>query len=293
MFDREHLGIGDIEYNCVLDTPTPTATASSTPTVPASPTPSATVEPTATPTARWTPTPARHLVYLPVALGESCARPKVRAEVVLVVDASTTMLRLTSTGRSKIAAAQTAATELLAFMAFSSDDDPAGQLGVVGFNNTAWLQHPLSRDVPSLTRSIDQLAGRVAEGTRLDLALRRGIEVLQRSGRPPDSEQVLILLTDGLPNRVPTAVPGGSQEDSVLAEAGRAHQAGILIYTIGLGRPDSPDPNERISPALLQGVASNPGMYYETPNADDLESIYAQIASAISCPPENYWGRKP
>jgi len=88
-------------------------------------------------------------------------------------------------------------------------------------------------------------------------------------------------------------VSGGSQEDTVLAEADRAHRAGILVYTIGLGRPDSPEPSERINPVLLRNVASKPSMYYETPDADDLADIYSQIAHVIDCPPEDYWGRRP
>jgi hypothetical protein len=92
---------------------------------------------------------------------------------------------------------------------------------------------------------------------------------------------VLIVLTDGLPNRVPTPVAGGSQEDTVLAMARWAKSRGSKVYTVGLGAP------EDIDETLLAECASEPGLFYYAPDGEDLARIYREIAGRISeCRPE-------
>jgi hypothetical protein len=132
----------------------------------------------------------------------------------------------------------------------------------------------------------------MAEGTRLDLALEGGRTALTGPGRDPAHTPVLVLLTDGLPNRVPTPAPSGSQEDTVLAAAARAKAAGIRLYTIGVGRPDAPDLADRINPDLLRAAASAPEMYYQAPDAEDLARIYAEVADTLRCPAGRHdWGQ--
>jgi Mg-chelatase subunit ChlD len=166
------------------------------------------------------------------------------------------------------------------------------RVAIVGFNDRAWAETALATDSEALARAIDGLEQRVAQGTRLDLALVEGGEALQSSSREPDVTPVLILLTDGMPNHVPTPHPSGSQEDTVLAAAAELRARGVRIYTIGVGDPDSADPAGRIHPGLLRAVATDAGMYFETPDAEDLVRIYSEIAYAIGCPAEQFWGRR-
>jgi hypothetical protein len=95
---------------------------------------------------------------------------------------------------------------------------------------------------------------------------------------------VLILRTDGLPNRVPTPMRGGTQEDTVLAAAGWAKDAGVRVYPIAIGAP------EDTNPALLRACPTDPSMYRYTPDAEDLGAIYTEIAHAVGCPAERFWG---
>ncbi|HUE96013.1 MAG TPA: VWA domain-containing protein, partial [Longimicrobiaceae bacterium] len=91
----------------------------------------------------------------------------------------------------------------------------------------------------------------------------------------PAESRVMILLTDGLPTRVPTPESGGRQEDTVIAEAARAKAAGTRIFTIGLGLGDD------VLRDLLGAVASRPEDYHFAPDGEDLADVYRQIAGRI------------
>jgi Mg-chelatase subunit ChlD len=133
---------------------------------------------------------------------------------------------------------------------------------------------------------VGNLSSAVAEGTRLDLAIARGAEALDGGRRPAANEQVLILMTDGLPNRVPTPEPEGSQEDAILDLSQQVKARDIRIYTIGVGNPGAHDIADRINSQLLRDVATDPSMYFETPDAEDLAQIYSDIAADVrgECP---------
>ena len=96
---------------------------------------------------------------------------------------------------------------------------------------------------------------------------------------------MIVLLTDGLPNRVPFG-PGSahpecpSQECTVLEAATTAKTAGARVFTIGLGLPDD------VLRRLLEEAASTPGDYAFAPDAEDLAAIYRQISPGRvrSCP---------
>jgi hypothetical protein len=56
------------------------------------------------------------------------------------------------------------------------------------------------------------------------------------------------------------------------------------VHTIGVGSPDAADVSDRINSALLRAVASEPALFYETPDAEELRRIYTAIAYTIGCP---------
>jgi Mg-chelatase subunit ChlD len=96
-----------------------------------------------------------------------------------------------------------------------------------------------------------------------------------------DQTRVEILLTDGKANCYP--IHGVIQcnnnyqtqaEQYAIGKANTAKQAGIIIFTIGLGN----DINE----TFLKQVATDDTMYFHAPNASDLEAIYDQIAEIIN-----------
>ena len=89
----------------------------------------------------------------------------------------------------------------------------------------------------------------------------------------------LVLLTDGLPNRVPTPVPSGPQEETVAQAALRVKDGGTTVFTVGLGQQDD------VLRRLLDICATEPSMFYFAPDGEDLADIYRSIAGRIvECP---------
>lgn len=254
--------------------------------------------PTATPAPAPTASPAPPpRLHLPLTLNERCPPRRRRVDVALVVDASTSMERPTAAGRPKLAAVQEAARLFLDQLHLAPDADRRhDQVAIAGFNASAWTAVALTNDGAALRVAVDGLAGRMAPGTRLDLAIEQGQAALSDAGRRrAENAPVMILLTDGLPNGVPTPSPAGAQEDTVLARAARAKAVGMQIYAIGVGRPDAADPADRIHAGLLRAVASSPAHYVDTPDAEALASIYQALAVTITdgCPAGRHnWGRR-
>ena len=229
--------------------------------------PTATPTPTATHTPEPTPTPGPTRipkpVYLPITLRDRCTPKDRNADVALVIDTSGSMSAPTSPGGpSKLEAAKDAARVFLEQLVAGRD-----QSSIVQFNNEALVVVPLTDDPAVAIAGLDKLTQ--APGTRIDLALDAGHQVLVGPDHRPDNNAVLILLTDGKPT--------GTTEEEVLAAAGRAHEAGILVFTIGLG--------SAVDGELLSRIASQPDWYYPAPDTSDLEDIYRQIVTQIPCVP--------
>lgn len=271
-----------LTLNGHLPTSTPTATATPIP----SPTPRSTISPT--PTASVTPPPTATLttetkVYLPTAWRMACLKSPAGIDVGLVIDVSTSMGLPTSAGRTRLEAAQEAALGLASAINLDPLSLTSDRIAIIGFNDTAWVENSLSKSLTETEQAIERLSDHTAEGTRLDLAVREGRTALIDPSRPVSRPVVLVILTDGLPNRVPTPAAGGSQEDTVLAEAEEAKGRGWKVYTIGLGAADAPDPLERINSDLLRRMASSPTAYFETPDAEELRKIFSEISDSVAC----------
>ena len=271
-------GLGDAEQVCFTPpTPTPTNTApTETPTPTETPSPSVVPSATPTETPTRTSTPDRYRIYLPQ--GETICLPKRQyVDVVLVLDRSTSMLRpVVPGGVPKNEAAIDAAKVFVDLLELTPDAlGRHDNVAVVGFNDTAWTEVGLTNDRDVVLAVLEGLRSKTAEGTRLDLALTEGQRPLEGPGRVKANLPVMILLTDGLPNRVPTPPSGGRQEDTVLAAATAAKDRGTMLFTIGLGT------TRDIYPRLMIAAASEPWAYHYAPQPEDLAGIYAQIADVF------------
>lgn len=262
-------------------TATPSPTASATPTATggrvspsATPTPSATTAPSSTPTVPTvvlpptdTPTPDGHKIYLTIVFNDRCF--KLYTDVVLVIDASTSMRERTDAGAQKLAAAKRAAKVFLDQLQLA--DDLVGrhdQAAVVWFNDTARLEQPLTTDRTRLDAAIDRIG--MAEGTRIDAGLEvANLELLHPSRRKLENQPVVVLLSDGLPNR--------STNEQVIGAADAIKRDGAYLFTIGVGRHDA------IFAELLRRVASQPTDFYASASGDDLAAIYQAIAGQVIC----------
>jgi len=255
-----------VDVRCPSPTPppTPTYTPSPTPVPTTTPTPgtTATRPPAATATRR--PDPA----FLPLALREQCVPGQRRMDVALVIDASTSMLQQTAAGRTKLSAAQEAASAFVDELQLGLGD----QAAISAFNGEAQVLQELTANRQLLQSALAGIA--VASTTRLDLAIDAAHQELTSPRRHRDNTPVMIVLTDGKANPVPA---------SVAVELATAAKADLItIFTIGLG--------EELDLEALSAIASKPGYFYRAPDGEDLKAIYKAIAVAIPCPAGQYWG---
>ena len=249
------------------------------------PKPSKTPKPTRTPkpTATLTPTPSRYTIYLPFLHWEKqiCVPESVFTDVVLVLDMSTSMYRPTrENGRSKHLAAIDAARAFLSLLSWADGAKLHDQVAVVAFNDTAWTEMGLSSDHGEAMAALERLPARIAQGTRLDLALDQARESLRSGPRLGSNRPTVILLTDGV-NNAGTVHP--------LDAAQIALEMGVRVYTIGVGTrgkalsPVAIYPNGQykydmvdveIDDAMLEKVAGTTGgKYFRATNERALADI--------------------
>jgi hypothetical protein len=194
------------------------------------------------------------------------------------------MLTPAGDGGSKLDAVLRAARRFLDRFALGED---AGRVALVAFNYRAWVVQTLTDDPARLRAGLGQLPGLVAIGTRLDQGLAEGGRAL--GGSVPGRWRAMVFLTDGVPVNVPTPVGGGSQEDTVLAVAAGIRAGGVVMHTVGYGRPDAPILGDRIQPELLKAIAGNPANYHQTDNGAELAGVFLRIAKDLGCAREPGW----
>lgn len=247
------------------ETPTPTITptpiATATPPPSATPTATATRTPTPTRTATRTPRPPE-AIFLPYAVLDRCKPGQRLADIVLVVDTSTSMAAATSAGGlTKIAAARQAALSFIGLMDLRYD-----HVALVTFDDAASLRVGLTGNGAVLRSALNDLP--MAPGTRIDAGLDAARSELRGPSRRSAARPVIVLMTDGQPTR--------STVGRVVAAADAAKRAGATLFTIGLG-PD-------VDPALLKLVATSDRHFYQAPGAEDLARVYRTVAGVIPCP---------
>jgi Mg-chelatase subunit ChlD len=272
-----HLPNDIVTANGLLTPVVPTSTASPTDAFTETPTSTLTNTPSTTPSSTTPPSTMvpPQAVFLPILLRIACSVGSTQTDVVLMIDMSTSMRRLTATGRPKYVAAIEAAAQFVDRL--HSPDAGAGRnrVAVIGFNSDAWLQEGLTADRAALQHALDRLEGRIQEGSRLDLALSEARVTLNDA--PAQSRKVAILLTDGLPNGVPPA-EDGRQETTILRIADAMKAGGMTVFGVGLGeRAD-------LDESLLRAVASGDDHYWHAKDGEDLAPIYAAMAEVIDCP---------
>ena len=145
------------------------------------------------------------------------------------------------------------------------------RVGLILFGGQAYLQAPLSFDRATVRAFLDEssvgLAGRqTALGDAIALAVKR----MSLDGYAPE-HRVLVLLTDG-------AATAGVL--TPLKAAQLAREAGLKIYTIGIGSSRSVQPgiSSELDEATLRAVAEiTGGRYFRAGPAGRLEEIYAEL----------------
>lgn len=207
-------------------------------------------------------------------LGEPVALPQAGRDIMLAVDISGSMqkpdMALKGLQVNRLEVVKDAAGEFV-------QRRVGDRLGLILFGTRAYLQTPLTFDRETVRQMLQEtvvgLAGpETAIGDSIGLAVKR----LREAGT---KDKVLILLSDGA-NTAGVLHP--------LQAARLAAQAGLRIYTIGLGARSlrvpgflgsrTVNPSADLDEALLKEVAEvTGGQYFRATDRASLEEIYRQL----------------
>ncbi|MBK1720128.1 VWA domain-containing protein [Thiocystis violacea] len=207
-------------------------------------------------------------------VGEPIGLPLAGRDLMLAVDVSGSMeqedYEVNGRAVSRLGAVQAVAS---AFIERREGD----RLGLILFGSRAYLQTPLTFDAATvaamLRDSVVGLAGReTAIGDAIGLAVKRLRE-------QPEGQRVLVLLTDG-ENTAGMLDP--------LEAAGLAAQAGVRVYSVGIGGGDVGirtafgmrllRQGSDFDPSTLKRIAEvSGGRYFAASSRAELEAVYAEL----------------
>jgi Ca-activated chloride channel family protein len=138
-------------------------------------------------------------------------------DIVVAIDVSKSMLTEDITP-NRLERAKLAALDLM-------QQAKSDRLGLVAFAGSAFLQCPLTIDDSAFRQSVEALnVNSISQG---GTALADAIEAALTAYKEGDNYRVLVLMTDG-----------EDHDSGALAAAQKAAQAGLRIYTIGIGTPE-------------------------------------------------------
>jgi Ca-activated chloride channel family protein len=166
------------------------------------------------------------------------------------------------------------------------------QVGLILFGTQPYLQAPLSPDLATVHRFLDDavvgIAGpSTAIGDAIGLAVKRLLAETKSGQQDAAGRTVLILLTDGQSNTGAMAP----------LQAGKlAAQAGLRIYTIGVGgtgnRFFGSRANADLDEPTLQSVAQiTRGRYFRAADVNALRDVYREIDKLEPAPGHQQWWR--
>lgn len=196
-------------------------------------------------------------VYLPRLLRQSCQWKPQPLDIVLLLDASSSMLAPAAGAGTKLEAATRAAAVFVGLLRHDLD-----RAAVISFNDRAEQLVGLSGDRRQIEEALARIATR--EGTAIDLGLQAAAALLSSEGRST-AVPIIVLLTDGI-----QTLPGDPG-----AEAQRLKEANVILFVVGLGR--------EVDRAELEALASGPERYLEAPSTAELEKVFRDLASRIVC----------
>jgi Ca-activated chloride channel family protein len=210
----------------------------------------------------------------PVRYGDAVELPATGRDLLLAVDISGSMqiedMALGSRTVNRLVAVKAVVKEFI-------ERRKGDRLGLVLFGTNAYLQAPLTFDLPTVAKLLQESEiGFAGEQTAIGDAI--GLAIKRLADRPAES-RVVVLLTDGQ-NTAGVTGP--------IPAAELAAQQQVVIHTIGIGY-DKPirtgflglqsfNPSAELDEATLQEVARiTGGQYFRARNPAELQEIYVTI----------------
>jgi Ca-activated chloride channel family protein len=198
-------------------------------------------------------------------------------DIMVAVDTSRSMLAQ-DVAPNRLERAKLAALDL---MHLAKSD----RLGLIAFAGSAFLQAPLTLDEEAFRQSVEALqVGIIPQGgTALSAAIRTALEAFEKGN---DNHKVLVLMTDGEDHDIDTETAAAVKE---------AEEAGLMIFTIGVGTPEGEllrvkddqgnmafvkdekgdVVKSRLNKTLLQQIATTAkGFYLPLQGADPMKTLY-------------------
>lgn len=199
-------------------------------------------------------------------IGEPIELPNTGRDLMLGLDLSGSMQIEDMQVGSRLVPRITAVKAIAADFAQRRKGD---RVGLILFGTRAYLQAPLTFDLSTVTRFIDEAQlGFAGEDTAIGDALGLAIKRLRER---PASSRIFVLLTDGQD----TASTVDPMEAAALAA-----QLNVKIYTIGISRNLGRTVNGRseVDEAMLNAVAeATGGRYFRATSPAELEAVYALL----------------
>ena len=194
----------------------------------------------------------------PFVYDASADQHKKGRDLILAIDASGSMAQSGFDAKDRLQT-KYMITQALSkdFIAKRFDDN----MGVVVFGTFAYTASPLTYDLESLSYLLEMTnVGLAGESTALGDAIMQSIRTLSYGQA---KNKAIILLTDGYHN---------AGKSSPKEAVGKAKEAGIKIYTIGIGKKSDYDVS------LLETIAKQSGAKsYAASSAKALSQIYEEI----------------
>lgn len=205
-------------------------------------------------------------------LGQPLPVPTNGRQIMLAIDCSGSMASQDMGGASRLEIVQIVAGRFI-------DQRRGDQIGLILFGTRPYLQAPLTTDISTVHRFLEEavvgVAGpQTAIGDAIGLAIKE-LRQRERTSGAPMHQSVLILLTDG----------GNDAGVIPPLEAARlAAQTGLRIFTIGVGAAEQQSlfglttGNTDLDVGLLQKIASiTGGEFFRATNPEALQAVYRRI----------------
>lgn len=192
-------------------------------------------------------------------------------DIVVAIDTSKSMLA-DDIAPNRLARAKLAALDVM-------KQAKTDRLGLVAFAGSAFLQCPLTIDDTAFSQSVEALdVNTISQG---GTAIADAIQVAQSAFKEGENHRVLVLMTDG-----------EDLDSGALEAAQKAGQAGLQIFTIGIGTPEGelihlPDGGlvhdekgnvvkSHLNETLLQQIAgaTEKGFYLPLRGAKTIDTLY-------------------
>lgn len=203
-----------------------------------------------------------------VTKAEVCASP---VDVLLLLDRSGSMAALGSNPPQPLTDVKTAGVY---FINQLDKNDTAGLVSFATSVSTT-TETNLTSDFTALISAIDALSIHTdgLQQTNISGALAQSLTEFQSARHRSGVMEVAVLLTDGVATEPSKPGDPTFPERSALTEGAKIKADGARLFTIGLGKD--------VNAGFLKTLASNPEDFYSAPTAEQLKSIYSQIATKI------------